>query len=126
MDLPRLRIVLGNHPHVQPLKRGEVRPRLFEPEFVEYTPTHTAFKPMVREQAFDVCEMAIVTYLMAKAYRKPLVLLPCAMLGRFQHAYAIYNGERGIMGPGDLEGKRVGIRSFRHHDRRLDPWNPRQ
>ncbi len=112
MDVPRLRIVLGNHPHVLPLKRGELRSELFELEFVEYTPTNTAFKPMVREQAFDVCEMAIVTYLMARAYQKPLVLLPATMVGRFQHAYAIYNGERAVVGPGGLEGKRVGIRSF--------------
>jgi 4,5-dihydroxyphthalate decarboxylase len=112
MDVPRLRIVLGNHPHVLPLKRGEVRSSLFELEFIEYTPTNTAFKPMVREQAFDVCEMAIVTFLMAKAYHKPLVLLPATMLGRHQLAYAIYNGKREVLGPGDLEGKRVGIRSF--------------
>ena len=112
MDVPRLRIVLGSHPHVMPLKRGEIRSKLFELEFIEYTPTNTAFKPMVREQAFDVCEMAIVTYLMAKAYRKPLVLLPATMLGRHQLAFAIYNGERGVLAPADLEGKRVGIRSF--------------
>jgi 4,5-dihydroxyphthalate decarboxylase len=112
MDVPRLRIVLGDHPHVLPLKRGEVRSELFELEFIAYTPTNTAFKPMVREQAFDVCEMAIVTYLMARAYQKPLVLLPATMLGRHQLAYAIYDGERGVLSPGDLEGKRVGIRSF--------------
>lgn len=112
MAVPRLRAVLGNHPHVQPLKHGEVRSELFDLEFIEYTPTHAAFKPMVRELAFDVCEMAIVTYLMAKAHRKPLVLLPAVMVGRFQHAYAIYNSERGTIGPADLEGKRVGIRSF--------------
>ena len=112
MDVPRLRIVLGNHPHVLPLKRGDISSDLFELEFIEYTPTNTAFKPMVREQAFDVCEMAIVTYLMARAHQKPLVLLPATMVGRFQHAYAICNGARATLGPGDLEGKRVGIRSF--------------
>lgn len=112
MDCLKLRAVLGNHPHVQAVKRGELRSDLFDLEFIEYTPTNTAFKPMVREQAFDVCEMAIVTYLMAKAHGKPLVLLPATMLGRFQHAYALYNPARGALGPGDLEGKRVGIRSF--------------
>ncbi|WP_024507896.1 hypothetical protein [Bradyrhizobium sp. ARR65] len=112
MASPRLRTVLGNYPHVQPLKRGEIRSDLFDLEFIDYTPTNAAFKPMVREQAFDICEMAIVTYLMAKAHRKPLVLLPAVMLGRFQHAYAIYNGERGTIGPRDLQGRRVGIRSF--------------
>lgn len=112
MNVPRLRAVLGDHAHVQPLKKGLVRSSLFELDFINYAPTHTAFKAMVREQAFDVCEMAIVTYLMAKAYNKPLVLLPAAMLGRFQHAFALYDGQRGTMGPRDLQGKRVGIRSF--------------
>jgi 4,5-dihydroxyphthalate decarboxylase len=40
------------------------------------------------------------------------VLLPAVMLGRFQHAYALYHGERGALDPGSLAGKRVGIRSF--------------
>ncbi|PIT05371.1 hypothetical protein TSA1_34990 [Bradyrhizobium nitroreducens] len=112
MDRLKLKAVLGNHPHVQAVKSGALRSDLFDLDFVEYTPTNAAFKPMVREQAFDVCEMAIVTYLMAKAHGKPLVLLPATMMGRFQHSYALYNPARGTLGPSDLEGKRVGIRSF--------------
>lgn len=112
MDRQKLKAVLGNHPHVQAVKSGELRSDRFDLDFIAYTPTNTAFKPMVREQAFDVCEMAIVTYLMAKAHGKPLVLLPATMLGRFQHAYALYNPEKGMLEPSDLEGKRVGIRSF--------------
>jgi len=112
MDRLKLKAVLGNHPHVKAVKGGELRSELFDLDFIDYTPTNTAFKPMVREQAFDVCEMAIVTYLMAKAHGKPLVLLPATMLGRFQHSYALYNPAKGTLGPSDLEGKRVGIRSF--------------
>lgn len=112
MDRLKLKAVLGNHPHVQAVKGGALRSDLFDLDFIEHTPTNTAFKPMVREQAFDVCEMAIVTYLMAKAHGKPLVLLPATMMGRFQHSYALYNPARGTLGPSDLEGKRVGIRSF--------------
>ncbi len=112
MDRLKLKAVLGSHPHVQAVKSGELRSDLFDLDFIEYTPTNTAFKPMVREQAFDVCEMAIVTYLMAKAHGKPLVLLPATMMGRFQHSYALYNPAQGTLGPSDLEGKRVGIRSF--------------
>ncbi|HXH45280.1 MAG TPA: hypothetical protein VNK51_15690 [Bradyrhizobium sp.] len=108
----RLKAVLGSHPHLQAVKSGTLRSELFDLDFIAYTPTNTAFKPMVREQAFDVCEMAIVTFLMAKAHGKPLVLLPAAMLGRFQHAYALYNPAHGTVGPSDLAGKRVGIRSF--------------
>lgn len=112
MTMMRLRTVLGDHPHVKPLKDGQIKSGLVDFEFIDYSPTNKAFKPMVREQAFDVCEMAIVTYLMAKARGKPLVLLPAAMLGRFQHASALYNGERGALTPKDLEGRRVGVRSF--------------
>lgn len=112
MTAVKLKTVLGDHAHVQPLKRGEVRSDRVALDFVEFSPTNAAFKPMVREQKFDVCEMAIVTYLMARAYNKPLVLLPATMLGRFQHGYALYNADRGKLGPADLKGKRVGIRSF--------------
>jgi 4,5-dihydroxyphthalate decarboxylase len=110
--VPRLKTVLGDHPHVRAFRKGEVKSELVAFDFIDYSPTNTAFKPMVRDQKFDVCEMAIVTYLMAKAYGKPIVLLPAVMLGRFQHSYALYNASRGPMAPSDLMGKRVGIRSF--------------
>jgi 4,5-dihydroxyphthalate decarboxylase len=112
VTVTRLRTVLGDYPHVKPLKTGQVTSDLVAFDFVEFTPTNKAFKPMVRELAFDVCEMAIVTYLMARAHGKPLVLLPAALLGRAQHASAVYNAERGQLTPKDLNGKRVGIRSF--------------
>jgi 4,5-dihydroxyphthalate decarboxylase len=67
---------------------------------------------MVRDGAFDVSELAIVTFLMAKAYDKPMVLLPDVMMARFQHAFAVTNPASAIVTPKDLEGKRVGIRSF--------------
>ena len=67
---------------------------------------------MVREQKFDVSEMAIVSYLQAKAYGKPLTLMPATMLGRFQHGAMLYNSERGTVRPQDLPGRRVGVRAF--------------
>jgi 4,5-dihydroxyphthalate decarboxylase len=66
----------------------------------------------VREQKFDVSEMAIVTYLQAKAYGKPLTLMPATMLGRFQHGAMLHNAERGTLRPEDLPGRRVGVRAF--------------
>jgi len=67
---------------------------------------------MVRDGAFDVSEMAIVTYLMAKSFGKPMVLLPNVVVARFQHAHALYNAKLGTLTPRDLNHKRVGIRSF--------------
>jgi 4,5-dihydroxyphthalate decarboxylase len=56
--------------------------------------------------------MAIVTYLQAKAYGKPLMLLPATMLARFQQGALLYNSERGTLKVEDLPGRRVGVRAF--------------
>lgn len=67
---------------------------------------------MVRDGAFDAGELAIVTYLQAKCYGKPLTLLPATMVGRFQHRGIAYDASRGELKPKDLEGKKVGVRSY--------------
>ena len=108
----RLRTLLGDHACTAALKNGSIRSDLVEFDFVEHSPTNKGFKPMVREGAFDVSEMAIVTYLMAKNFNKPMVLLPDVVMARFQHGHAFYNARRGVLTPADLSGKRVGIRSF--------------
>ncbi|MBR1142732.1 hypothetical protein JQ567_05515 [Bradyrhizobium sp. AUGA SZCCT0431] len=108
----RLRTLLGDHPGTAALKSGAIRSDLVEFDFVDYSPTNKGFKPMVREAAFDVSELAIVTYLMARSFDKPMVLLPDVVMARFQHGHALYNAKRGALNPTDLNGKRVGIRSF--------------
>ena len=80
--------------------------------FTEIDPINKAFRMMVREQKFDMSEMAIVSYLQAKAYGKPLTMMPATMLGRFQHGAMLYNSERGTVRPEDLPGRRVGVRAF--------------
>src|SRR6201994_2707697 len=108
----RLRALLGDHPGTSALKTGAIESDLVSFDFADYSPTHRGFKPMVREQAFDVSELAIVTYLMANSFGKPMVLLPGVVVARGQHGYALYNAKRGTLAPSDLNGKRVGIRSF--------------
>ncbi len=108
----RLRTLLAEYPHTAALRRGEVTSDHIAFEFADVTPIWAGFKQMVRQKAFDVSEMAIVTYLIAKSFGKPMVLLPAVMTARVQHAFAIYNGERGTLTPPQLAGKRVGIRSF--------------
>jgi 4,5-dihydroxyphthalate decarboxylase len=107
-----LRTVLGTYPHTAPLKRGEIGSPEVALEFADIKPTHKAFKPMVRELAYDVCEMAIVTFLQAKAHGKPLVLLPAVMLGRFQHHCLVHNADRAVLRPEQLAGRRVGVRAY--------------
>ncbi len=107
-----LRIAIGDYPHTLPLKRGEIVSPWLKLDFAEVKPMHKAFKPMVREHAYDASEMALVTYLQAKAYDKGLTLLPAAMLARFQHGCMLYNAERGKLDPARLPGCRIGVRAY--------------
>ncbi len=70
------------------------------------------FKRVVRTHEFDVAEMAIMTYVIAKSFGTPYRLLPFAVLARFQHPYLVYNASHGTLKPKDLEGKRVGVRAY--------------
>jgi 4,5-dihydroxyphthalate decarboxylase len=107
-----LRIALGDYPHTLPLKRGEITSPWVKLDFIEVKPLYQAFKPMVREHAYDASEMALVTYFQAREHNKGLTLLPAAMLARFQHGTMLYNAERGRLTPSDLAGKRIGVRSY--------------
>lgn len=110
--VPTLRTNLATYPVTTAMKDGRVESDLVRLDFCGPTPAHNGFKPMVREDAFDAGELAIVTYLQAKAYGKPYVMLPAPMLGRFQHHCAGYNVDFGHLDPKDIEGRRVGVRSY--------------
>ena len=112
VDLPTLRTNLAVYPVTKALRDGRVRSDLVNLDFCGPTPAHSGFKAMVRESAFDAGELAIVTYLLAKAYGKPFVLLPVPISGRFQHHCAGFNIDFGHLDPKDIEGKRVGVRSY--------------
>ena len=104
----RLKTLLGDYPVTQALKEGRVSSTLVQFDYADVKPPHAGFKRVVRDLEFDVAEIAIVTFLMAKSFGKPYVLLPAVMFGRFQHPYLVSTaGTR----PKDLEGKRVAIRS---------------
>ena len=107
-----LRIAVGDYPHTLPLKRGEIASPWLTLDFVDVKPMNKAFKPMVREHAFDASEMALVTYFQAKEHNKGLTLLPAAMLARFQHGAMLFNAERGKLSPSQLPGRRIGVRSY--------------
>ena len=108
----KLFTLLGNYPNTLALKKGEVKSDLVDFDFADVKVSNTAFKPLVREAKFDVAELAIVTFLQAKTYGKPYVLIPATVLGRGQHHTIAYNPERGELKPSDLAGKRVGVRAY--------------
>jgi 4,5-dihydroxyphthalate decarboxylase len=108
----KLHTMLGNYPNTKALKSGEIKSDLVDFDFAEVKVANNLFKKVVREAAYDCAELAIVTYLQAKTYRKPYVLLPAVVVGRGQHHTIAYNPERGALKPSELAGKRVGVRAY--------------
>lgn len=107
-----LHAMFGTYPNTQALKKGELRSPVVSLDFAEVKVANQFFKAVVREQRYDLSELAIVTYLQAKAYGKPYVLLPAVVVSRSQHHTIAYNAERGHLSPSDLAGKRVGVRAY--------------
>ena len=108
----KLHTMLGNYPNTKALKSGEIRSDLIDFDFVEVKAANNLFKKVVREAAYDFAELAIVTYLQARTYGKPYVLLPAVVVGRGQHHTIAYNAERGVLEPSELAGKSVGVRAY--------------
>src|SRR3984885_613523 len=102
-----LSVAIGAYPHTQALKSGRIASPELRLDFADISPVNRAFAPMVRERRFDVSEMAIGTFLQAKAYGKPLALLPIAMAARFQESALLCRAASAIRGPADLSGRRV-------------------
>ncbi len=92
-----------------PLKDGMVTPKTFAFAFEEVDPLIAAFRRMVRGGEFDICEMAITTYICAKAYGKPMTAIPVFIVRAFHHGAILVNTKAGIRTPKDLEGKKVGV-----------------
>jgi 4,5-dihydroxyphthalate decarboxylase len=107
-----LKTNLADYPMTRALKSGAVKSDLVTFDFCGPKVANQGFKPMVRERAFDVGELAIGTFLEARTYGKPVTLLPAVVMGRFQHQCALRATAQPQFGPGDIEDKRIGIRSY--------------
>ena len=102
----RLKAVTRTSPLNAALKDGRVSPEGFELVFEEVTPITKAFRIMCRDLAYDVCEMAATTYLVAREHGKPFTALPIFLTRGFHHKAVLAREPRD---PRSLEGTRVGV-----------------
>jgi 4,5-dihydroxyphthalate decarboxylase len=104
-----LKTAIATYGHTQPLKDGTVAPRTFEFGFEDVPVIIQAFRRMVRGLEFDISEMAMTTYLCARAFGKRFTAVPVFPMRAFHHGAIVYNTAFGIKGPKDLEGQKVGV-----------------
>ena len=91
------------------LKDGTVVPKGFELDFIEVPVLVRAFRRMVRELEFDICEMALTTYLCAREHGVRFTALPIFLVRAFHHGAIVYDVNSGLEGAKQLEGMRVGV-----------------
>ncbi len=111
-DILTLRTNLAEYPVTKAIRDGRVTSDIVKLDCCGPEPAQNGFKDMIRRNMYDAGELAIVTYLQAKCYGKPYVLLPAPVSGRFQHHCAGYNRELGHLDPTDIEGRQVGVRTY--------------
>jgi 4,5-dihydroxyphthalate decarboxylase len=109
MNERKLKTAFQTLGHTSALKEGIVKPHGFAFEFEEVPAIIQAFRRMVRGLEFDISEMAITTYLCARAHGKRFTALPIFLVRAFHHGAIKVNTNAGIRNPKDLEGKRVGV-----------------
>src|SRR4051794_29613597 len=109
---PRLKIAIASYGHTRAVKDGSIPIDGVDAEFVEVVPIIQAFRRMVRDVEFDICEMAPTTYMIARALGAPYIAMPIFVMRRFHHGGFAVRPDSGIRTPKDLEGKKVGVRAY--------------
>jgi 4,5-dihydroxyphthalate decarboxylase len=112
VDQPRLKIAIADYGHTRALKSGAVEIKGVHAEFIQVVPIIAAFRRMVRDLEFDICEMAPTTYIIARTCGAPYTALPIFLMRRFHHGGFLVRPDANIRVPKDLEGKKVGVRAF--------------
>lgn len=92
------------------LKSGEIGLPDFELRFEEVDPLVRAFRRMVRESAYEVSEMALTTYITAKAYGAAMTAIPVFLVRGFHHQAIVASRRSEVTSPKDLEGRQVGVK----------------
>ena len=91
------------------LLEGRVRPAGVELQFAPADDVPGMFRRMVREQAFDLCELALATYLCAREHGARFTALPVFPVRGFHHGAIAVAADGTIRGPQDLAGRAVGV-----------------
>ncbi len=107
-----LNIAIAKYPQTEAILNGQVPIDGVTPQFANVVPQIAAFRRMVRDVEFDVCELAPTTYIIARSLGAPFTALPIFVQRYFHHSGLLVRPDAGIKVPKDLEGKKVGVRAY--------------
>ncbi|MGH6741297.1 MAG: ABC transporter substrate-binding protein [Bradyrhizobium sp.] len=104
----QLTIACDDFDHIRTLMDGTIKPQGIDLVFITELTNPERHGRMVRDLAFDICELNMPTYLIARAAGVPITAIPIFLFRRFRHGHVFVNRDAGIASPKDLIGKRIG------------------
>ncbi len=108
----RLKMAISTLGHTAAIRDGSIPIEGVEPQFIDVNPQIAAYRRMVRDVEFDVCDIAPSTYMIAREHGRPFKALPIFVSRNFHHSGFVYRPDAGIGKPKDLEGKNAGVRAY--------------
>jgi 4,5-dihydroxyphthalate decarboxylase len=111
MENLSLSFISNFNERVEPLMNGGV-----EADGIDIIPTYShpseTFWRQLKFNEFQVAEMSMSSYLIARSRGADMIALPVFPSRRFFHAEQSYHLDSGIKEPGDLNGKRIGVGEY--------------
>ena len=108
----KLTVACGDYEIVQALKDGTVEADGLELVMLTGMGSRERHWRMARKLEFDVCEINVGAYFMARYRNVPINAIPVFLHRRFRHGFVFVNTQAGIKVPRDLFGKKVGGTNF--------------
>ena len=104
----KLTLACGDYDFLRPLINGEIQPQGIELNVLTM-PSPERHGRMLRHEEFDVCELSLIGYLVARDKGCNYNAIPVFPHRRFRHQYMVKRNGCGIEKPSDLNGKRVAL-----------------
>jgi 4,5-dihydroxyphthalate decarboxylase len=108
MSRLNLTLACGDYDLLRPLINGEIHPQGIDLNVLTM-PSPERHGRMLRHEEFDVCELSLVAYLVAREKGCNYNAIPVFPHRRFRHHYMVKRIGCGIEKPADLNGKRVAL-----------------
>jgi len=107
-----LTLAVGDYESIRALKEGSIKPDGIELSVLTDMTSDIRHWRMLRNDEFDVAELSVSNYLMAKYTGLPFIAIPVFLHRRFRHSFIYINTAKNITKPTDLIDKKVGLRNF--------------
>ncbi len=108
-----LTIACGPYDRMEGIRSGTVQIEGIDATYVAIESPVEIFSRMIKQNAFDVSEMSLTTFLAARSRSEfPFVGIPVFPSRVFRHGFVFVNTHSGIKEPRDLEGRRIGVQGY--------------